>query len=101
MLQVVDDDRPLESITIQLIETGPDSQQVRLETEIGLLNESRREPVTLTYQAEPEQILVPSSVTLHADRGYQARVIAQNDHGQTAHDRTEQVAAAGAEDIEA
>lgn len=92
MLQVVDDDRPLESITIQLIETGPNSQQVRLETEIGLLNESRREPVTLTYQAEPEQILVPPSVTLHADRGYQARVIAENDHGQTAHDRTEQVA---------
>jgi len=49
--------------------------------------------VMLTYQAEPEQILVPPSVTLHADRAYQARVIVENDNGQTAHDRTEQVAA--------
>ena len=101
LLKIADDDRPLESITIQLIETGQNNQQVRLETEISLLNESRHEPVMLTYQAEPEQILVPPSVTLHADRAYQARVIVENDNGQTAHDRTEQVAATREQDIEA
>jgi len=73
---------------------------VRLETEISLLNEGRHEPVMLTYQAEPEQILVPPSVTLHADRAYQARVIVENDNGQTAHDRTEQVAATREQDTE-